>query len=114
MGGVHRRSCKISLHNDIGCASALPSVRRSSLLRRSIQAHQNSPICKAVYLHVIIYNVGAIGFYERNNFLCMTRRRNFYFIKGQHFDSFVYMMYVNGGRRPTATPSTWSWRCCIL
>lgn len=84
----------------------------SSLLQRCIQPQHNSPICKAVYLHVIIHNEGAIGFYERNDFQCMARRRNFYCIEGQRFDSFVYMLHINGGTRPSQAPS--GWRCCLL
>ena len=86
------------------------------------------PHLHQVYLHVITYNEGAIGFYESNNFQCMARRQSmcidgfgvpshdslsnvadFYCIEGQNFDSFVYMLHINGGRRPLVTPFRWRW-----
>lgn len=58
------------------------------------------PTCRAVYLHVISYNHSAIYFYKKNSFQCLRRLRNFYYINGRHYDSYLYIYFVNGGRSP--------------
>lgn len=56
--------------------------------------------CKAVYLHVIAYNQPAIKFYQKMLFKLVRRLPMFYYIKGQHFDSYLFVYYINGGRSP--------------
>ncbi|CAM6088278.1 unnamed protein product [Calypogeia fissa] len=46
----------------------------------------------------ISYNNSAIYFYKKNSFQCMLRLRNFYYINGRHYDSYLYIYFVNGGR----------------
>ncbi|XP_058085642.1 histone acetyltransferase MCC1 [Magnolia sinica] len=70
----------------------------SSLIREVIKYAASMPVCRAVYLHVISYNDPAIHFYKKMQFKCLRRLSNFYYIKGRHYDSFLFVYYVNGGR----------------
>ncbi|MCO5613046.1 hypothetical protein L7F22_067320 [Adiantum nelumboides] len=72
----------------------------TSLIHRVLDYASTIPTCRAVYLHVVPYNVKAISFYERNSFRCLLRIQNFYFIDEHTYDAFVYIYYVNGGRAP--------------
>lgn len=78
------------------CASSAAS----SLIREVIKYASSIPTCRAVYLHVISYNNPAINLYKKISFKCVRRLRGFYFINGQHYDSYLFMYYVNGGRSP--------------
>ncbi|XP_010276866.1 PREDICTED: histone acetyltransferase MCC1-like [Nelumbo nucifera] len=72
----------------------------TSLIREVIKYASNIPTCRAVYLHVIAYNDPAIRFYQKMMFKCIQRLSNFYYIKGQHYDSYLFLYYINGGRSP--------------
>ncbi|KAL3524539.1 hypothetical protein ACH5RR_017373 [Cinchona calisaya] len=72
----------------------------SSLIREVIKYTANIPTCRAVYLHVISYNNPAILLYKKMSFQCVRRLNAFYFINGQHYDSYLFVYYVNGGRSP--------------
>lgn len=72
----------------------------SSLIREVIKYASSIPTCRAVYLHVISYNNPAIYLYQKVNFHCVRRLHGFYFINGQHYDSFLFIYYINGGRSP--------------
>ncbi|XP_049937006.1 histone acetyltransferase MCC1 isoform X2 [Nymphaea colorata] len=72
----------------------------SSLVQEVIKYASSLPECKAVYLHVIDYNESAILFYKKMNFRCLRRLPSFYYINSQHFDAYLYVYYVNGGRSP--------------
>lgn len=72
----------------------------SSLIHRVLDYASSIPTCRAVYLHVISYNVNAISFYEKNSFQCLQRLQNFYYISEHHYDAYLYIYYVNGGRSP--------------
>ncbi|KAL5721979.1 N-terminal methionine N(alpha)-acetyltransferase NatF [Ranunculus cassubicifolius] len=72
----------------------------SSLTREVIKYASSIPSCRAVYLHVISYNNSAICFYKKMSFQCIRRLADFYFIKGQHYDSYLFVYYVNGARSP--------------
>ncbi|KAI8008224.1 Histone acetyltransferase MCC1 [Camellia lanceoleosa] len=50
----------------------------TSLVREVINYASSIPTCRAVYLHL----------------------HGFYFINGQHYDSFLFIYYLNGGRSP--------------
>ncbi|CAM6088209.1 unnamed protein product [Calypogeia fissa] len=80
----------IKQYRNLGIASAL--------VGKVIQHATSLPTCRAVYLHVISYNNSAIYFYKKNSFQCMRRLRNFYYINGRHYDSYLYIYFVNGGR----------------
>ncbi|KAJ6360437.1 hypothetical protein OIU77_004453 [Salix suchowensis] len=71
-----------------------------SLIRQVIKYASSVPACRAVYLHVISYNVPAIHLYKKMSFKCIRRLQDFYLINGQHYDSFLFVYYVNGGRSP--------------
>lgn len=72
----------------------------SSLVQKVIKYASSIPTCRAVYLHVISYNTTAIKFYKKMSFKCLERLPGFYFINGQHYDSYLFVYYVNGGRSP--------------
>ncbi|KAH0460785.1 hypothetical protein IEQ34_008360 [Dendrobium chrysotoxum] len=72
----------------------------SSLVREVIKYASSVTSCRAVYLHVIAYNQPAIHFYQKMQFRLVRRLSNFYYINEQHYDSFLFMYYINGGRSP--------------
>ncbi|KAF6151691.1 hypothetical protein GIB67_001974 [Kingdonia uniflora] len=72
----------------------------SSLIREVIKYGSSIPTCQAVYLHVISYNDPAIYFYKKMAFKCVRRLQDFYYIRGRHYDSYLFVYYVNGGRSP--------------
>ncbi|KAL3689301.1 hypothetical protein R1sor_015610 [Riccia sorocarpa] len=82
----------IKQYRNLGIASAL--------IGEVIEYATSLASCRAVYLHVISYNHSAIYFYKKNSFQCLRKLRNFYYINGHHYDSYLYIYYVNGGRSP--------------
>lgn len=70
----------------------------TSLIQEVIKYARSIPTCQAVYLHVISYNNSAILLYKKMLFQCVRRLQGFYFIGGRHYDSFLFIYYVNGGR----------------
>ncbi|OVA02888.1 GNAT domain [Macleaya cordata] len=72
----------------------------TSLIQEVIKYGSSIPTCQAVYLHVIAYNDPAIHFYKKMSFKCVRRLSGFYYIQGQHYDSYLFVYYVNGGRSP--------------
>uniref|UniRef100_A0A7N0UAC5 N-alpha-acetyltransferase 60 n=1 Tax=Kalanchoe fedtschenkoi TaxID=63787 RepID=A0A7N0UAC5_KALFE len=72
----------------------------SALVREVIKYACNLPTCQAVYLHVIAYNNPAIQLYKKLAFKCVRLLYGFYFINGQHYDAYLFVYYVNGGRSP--------------
>eukprot|EP00742_Colponemidia_sp_Colp-10_P009813 GILJ01010736.1.p1 GENE.GILJ01010736.1~~GILJ01010736.1.p1 ORF type:complete len:259 (-),score=23.82 GILJ01010736.1:238-972(-) len=91
----------------------IPEYRRkgvaSLLLQKCVEmVKRTAPTrCKAVYLHVVAYNSSAISFYERNKFILVRRLEEFYNIKGQRFDAFLYAVYINGGQPPFQWSEVW-------
>ncbi|XP_077242918.1 histone acetyltransferase MCC1-like isoform X2 [Tasmannia lanceolata] len=80
----------------------------TSLIREVIKYGSSIPTCRAVYLHVIAYNDPAIHFYQKMSFKYLGRLSNFYYIKGHHYDSYLFMYYVNGDRSP-CSPLIFPW-----
>lgn len=72
----------------------------SSLIHEVMKYASSIPTCRAVYLHVISYNNPAIHLYKKMSFKCVRRLHGFYLINGQHYDSYLFVYYVNGGRSP--------------
>ncbi|KAJ0085753.1 hypothetical protein Patl1_07124 [Pistacia atlantica] len=72
----------------------------SSLIHEVMKYSSSIPTCRAVYLHVISYNNPAIHLYKKMSFKCVRRLHGFYLISGQHYDSYLFVYYVNGGRSP--------------
>ena len=71
----------------------------SRLLNRVIQiANENSNI-KYLYLNVVEYNAAAIKFYKKHNFTLVCCRKNYYDIFGQTYDSELYALFTNGGKK---------------
>ncbi|CAI9767785.1 unnamed protein product [Fraxinus pennsylvanica] len=82
----------VESHRNLGIASAL--------IHKVIKYASSIPTCRAVYLHVISYNNAAIHLYQKMSFQCVRRLHNFYFINEQHYDSYLFIYHVNGGRSP--------------
>jgi histone acetyltransferase MCC1 len=83
------------------------------LLEKCILHARGFPCCGAVYLHVITSNRGAIRFYESNDFQRLRELEGYYVIAHQRFNSFLYILYINGASSPH---SSWFryWRCGVL
>ena len=71
-----------------------------SLIKEVIKYASSIPVCRGVYLHVITHNNPAIRLYKRMSFRCVRRLHGFYLINGQHFDSYLFVYFVNGSRSP--------------
>ncbi|XP_074584347.1 histone acetyltransferase MCC1 [Curcuma longa] len=72
----------------------------TSLIQNVIKYASSITTCRAVYLHVISYNLPAINFYEKMSFKLMRRLQKFYYINGQHYNSYLFVYYVNGSHSP--------------
>uniref|UniRef100_A0A1D1YP54 N-alpha-acetyltransferase 60 n=1 Tax=Anthurium amnicola TaxID=1678845 RepID=A0A1D1YP54_9ARAE len=72
----------------------------TSLVQEVIKYASIIPSCRAVYLHVIDYNDPAIQFYRKMLFKLVRRLPNFYYIHARHYDSYLFVYHVNGGRSP--------------
>lgn len=72
----------------------------SALIKEVIKYASTISTCRAVYLHVISYNTPAIHLYKKMSFKCVRRLYSFYLINGRHYDSYLFVYYVNGGRSP--------------
>ncbi|XP_075484536.1 histone acetyltransferase MCC1-like isoform X1 [Primulina tabacum] len=77
-----------------------PGFSASSLMHEVVKFASSISTCRAVYLHVISYNIPAIHLYKKMSFQCLRRLYNFYYINGEHYDSYLFVYYVNGGRSP--------------
>lgn len=82
----------VEAYRNFGIASAL--IREVTRYARTIQT------CRAVYLHVISYNTPAIYLYKKMSFKCVRRLYGFYLIDGRHYDAYLFLFYINGGRSP--------------
>ncbi|XP_022746242.1 histone acetyltransferase MCC1-like [Durio zibethinus] len=82
----------VEAYRNLGIATAL--------IHEVIKYASSIPVCRAVYLHVISYNNPAIHLYKKMSFKCVRRLQGFYFINGQHYDSYLFVFYLNGGRSP--------------
>lgn len=63
--------------------------------------------CKAVYLHVMVNNTSATEFYEMLSFQLHGRLSNYYSIKGDLYDGYLYVLYINGGQAPSLLCDCW-------
>lgn len=72
----------------------------SALIREVTRYAKTIPTCRAAYLHVISYNTPAMYLYKKMSFTCVRRLYGFYVIHGQHYDAYLFVYYVNGGRSP--------------
>lgn len=83
------------------CPSSSSSRRKKRRRRKS----SSSPLCQAVFLHVLSQNVDAIHFYQSQGFHKFQDLPNYYFIDGHYHDGMSYVKYVNGGRPPLTIDS---------
>lgn len=82
------------------CHDILLSPSASALIREVTRYAKTIPTCRAAYLHVISYNTPAMYLYKKMSFTCVRRLYGFYLIHGQHYDAYLFVYYVNGGRSP--------------
>lgn len=82
------------------CHDILLSPSASALIREVTRYAKTIPTCRAAYLHVISYNTPAMYLYKKMSFTCVRRLYGFYVIHGQHYDAYLFVYYVNGGRSP--------------
>lgn len=89
----------------------------ASLLLQCLVDHLNEPKninCKAIFLHVLSSNVGAIEFYEKQNFKLHKVLPFYYLINGKCKDGLTYVKYINNGRPPWTFYSFISTLSCCL
>ncbi|KAH1031613.1 hypothetical protein J1N35_043787 [Gossypium stocksii] len=82
----------VDAYRNLGIATAL--------IHEVIKYASSIAVCRAVYLHVISYNNPAIHLYKKMSFKCVRRLHGFYLINGQHYDSYLFIYYVNGSQSP--------------
>lgn len=70
------------------------------LLNKVIDIHINELSIKYIYLHVVEYNHSAQKFYVKNNFELFKLKRKHYFIEENYYDAFVYIYFINNGKKP--------------
>ena len=60
--------------------------------------------CICIYLHVVDYNISAIKFYQKNQFLRFRRMKRHYTIDGRDYDAIVLYKPIGRLRRPDPEP----------
>ncbi|CAF0839390.1 unnamed protein product [Didymodactylos carnosus] len=73
------------------------------LLSHLLNYLHSRSVCKAVYLHVLCTNRSAIKFYESKQFQYRLYLPYYYSIRGQPYDGYCYVLYINGGQPPYST-----------
>lgn len=80
----------------LGCIPKLRHLGLASTMVKMCESHcRNSPQCGALYLHVIVSNEAAIGFYEKNDFIFYRTRYNYYEIGGLSHTAYLYLLPMN-------------------
>ena len=85
-----------------GIASSLLNHLILHLTNRSSMngPSKNEPDSKAIYLHVLSTNLGAIEFYRRQGFQLHKDLPLYYVIEGRCHDGCSYVKYINSGHPP--------------
>merc|ERR1712062_582878 len=78
----------ISKYRHCGLATKLANI--------CIQLAANIPSCGVIYLHVITGNNIAIRLYEKLGFQRIHIVNDYYQIKGQNYNAFLYAKFMNG------------------
>ena len=63
----------------------------TNLLNRIIDIGLKNKLCVGIFLDVIYYNNSAIKFYKKNDFKKVMTNKNYYNIKGNKYDSYVFL-----------------------
>lgn len=63
----------------------------SNMIERIIKIGLSDKLCVGVFLDVIYYNNAAIKFYKRNEFKKVMTNKNYYNLKGNKYDAFVFL-----------------------
>jgi ribosomal protein S18 acetylase RimI-like enzyme len=80
----------------LGCIPKLRHLGIASAMIKMCESHcRNNPQCGALYLHVIVSNRAAIGFYEKNGFIFYRTRYNYYEIGGLSHTAYLYLLPLN-------------------
>ncbi|VDM45539.1 unnamed protein product [Toxocara canis] len=91
------------VHNDFVVAILVAEVKPlSECNTEHLMANvvNRPPFPKAVYLHVLSTNYGAINFYKRYGFRHHATLLNYYFINEAYGDGMTFVLYTNGTRAP--------------
>ena len=74
--------------------------RRCGVASRLIDACKASAdadsACGGLYLHVITYNAGALAFYGRHGFYCVSQIADYYTIDGRKYDAYLLLLPKHG------------------
>ena len=63
----------------------------SKIVQRIINTGLNNILCIGIFLDVIYCNNAAIKFYKKNKFIKAMTNRNYYNIKGNKYDAYVFL-----------------------
>ena len=63
----------------------------SHIVDKIINIGLNDKLCVGVFLDVIYYNNSAIRFYKKNEFKKVMTNRNYYNLKGNKYDAYVFL-----------------------
>ena len=72
----------------------------SLLLKQLIQIGREYSVIKCIGLDVVSYNDQAIKCYEKNGFIKVKTKKDYYEIFEKNYDAIVFCYYINGGRAP--------------
>ena len=96
---IDEMSCTLTF-NDYICAyimtiGVIDECRRmhlgTQLINKAIEKCLQNELCVCLYLDVIIYNEGAIKFYNKNNFEEVTTIKNYYRVYKNLYDAKVFV-----------------------
>ena len=63
----------------------------TNILNRIIELGLKNKLCVGMFLDVIYYNNSAVKFYKKNGFNKVMTNRNYYKIKGNKYDAYVFL-----------------------
>jgi len=68
----------------------------TTMIETCMRLVEKDPHCGALYLHVIVFNSGAIRFYENLGFHRVKEIKDYYTIDGKHYNCYLYAKYYHG------------------
>lgn len=102
LSNKHPFSSQVTYILSIGVNKELRRMGIASMLLDTLLEYLRETDCKAVYLHVLCSNQGALNFYRKRNFQQRIYLPNYYTINGQFHDGYCYVLYMNNGQPPWA------------
>jgi len=70
----------------------------TTMVQTCMRLVEKDPQCGALYLHVIVFNSGAIRFYENLGFHRVKEIKDYYTIDGKLYNCYLYAKYYHGNR----------------